>query len=108
MSGGRLSEFGEDIALTKDLVIDAVDFDLAPTVFAEDDFVANSDAECGADAIVEQFAGSDRDDLATLWLFFRAIWQDDTTGGGQLGFGRLDYDTIIEWTNIDFGLWIYL
>lgn len=99
----KLRELGENIALAKDLVFDAIDFDFASAVLAEDDLVANADAQGGADTIIEQFAWPDGDDFAPLWLFLGAVWQKDTTGGGFFGFERLDNDTIIERTDVYFG-----
>jgi len=40
--------------------------------------------------------------LAALWLLLGTIWKNDTTSGGQLCFRGLNYDTIIERTNVDF------
>jgi len=96
----KLSELGENIALAKDFVLNAVDFDFASAVFAEDHFVANTDAESGANAVIEQLARSNRDDLATLWLFLGTVWQNDTTSGGFFCFERLNNDSIIERTEI--------
>jgi hypothetical protein len=97
-----LRELGENIALAKDLVFNAIDFDFASAVLAENHLVPNADAQRRADTVIEQFAWSDGDDFAPLWLLFGAIRQKDTTGSGFFGFERLDNDTIIERTDVYF------
>jgi hypothetical protein len=96
----KLSELSQDIALAKNLVLNAIDFHFASTVFAEDDFVANSYAQCTAHTAIKQLAWPNGNHLATLWLFFRRVRQNDTTSGGLFGFKWLHNDTVIKRTNV--------
>jgi hypothetical protein len=53
-------------------------------------------------AAIQQLAWADGDHLPALGFFTGRIRQHDPTGRGFLGFQRLHYDPIIEWTQIDF------
>lgn len=95
-----LRELGQYVAFAKDLVLNTVDFDFASTVFAEDDFVANFNAQSSAYTVIEELAWSNSDNLASLWLFLGGIWQNDTACSGFFSFERLNNDAIIEWTKV--------
>ena len=54
-------------------------------------------------AAVEQLAGADRDDAATLRLLLGGVRQQDAAGGLFLGLQRLDHDAIVQGPNLEIG-----
>src|SRR5262245_14827429 len=69
----------EDIFLTQDEVLLAVDLDLRPRIFAEQDPVARLHVEGDDLAVLVDLPLAYRDDLALLGLLLRGVGDDDAT-----------------------------
>ena len=63
------------------MIVLAVVLDVCAAVRGEQYAVADLDDEVRALAVVEHFAGADRDDLAFLRLLLRGLGQKDAAGG---------------------------
>src|SRR5215831_9224716 len=69
----------EDVFLTQDEVLLAVDLDLRPRIFAKQDPVARLHVEGDDLAVLVDLPLADRDDLALLGLLLRGVGDDDAT-----------------------------
>src|SRR6516164_1587332 len=78
----RLADnFRENVALTQNLQLFAVDFHLAAAVLAVDHFVADFDRELAAIAAIEELAGPSGENLAALGLFLGRVGKHDAASG---------------------------
>ena len=92
----RLTELRQDIALAKDLDFDTIDFDFSSAVFAEQNFVTNSDADCASFATFKQSSRADSSDRTALWFFASGIRQNDSASSFFFSIQWLNNNTIIE------------
>src|SRR4051812_26813316 len=91
----RLLEDGEEIFFLEDQMLFAVDFDFGAGIFAEDDRVARFDLRLAARAVVQDFAGADRDDFRFHRTLFGVVRDDDAARGLFLGGEALDQDAVL-------------
>src|SRR3546814_7742936 len=93
---GRLLELGlgldhaEDVALLHDEQILAVDLDLGPRPFAEENAVAGFHRRLNEPTGIIARTGTDGDDFAFLRLFLGGVGDDDAARGLLLGFDAAD------------------
>src|SRR5215510_10033030 len=73
-------DHAEDVFLTQDEVLLAIDLDLRPRILPEQDAVPRLDVERDDLAIVVQLPPADRDHLALLGLLPRGVRDDDAAG----------------------------
>ena len=76
-----LLEHGEDVVLTHDHVLFAIEVDLRAGVLAEEDLVALLDVERRDVAVLVDLAVADGDNFAFLRLFFGSVGNDDPARG---------------------------
>src|SRR3954470_14386721 len=92
-----LLELGQDVGLTEDEQLFAVDPDLRAAVLGVQDLVALGDVERNALlALVVPLAITDGDDLALLGLLLRGVREDQAARRGLLLFDRLDDQSIAQ------------
>src|SRR3954465_12108385 len=98
-----LVDHRKNIALAHEQIFVVADFDDFRGVAREEDAVAFLDLHFAAGAVVEDFAGADRDDRAAGWLVFSGVGDVNAAGGFFLRFFTLDDDFVAERLERDFG-----
>src|SRR5690349_16173857 len=93
----------ENVAFAHDLEFFAVDFDFRAAVLAEDHFVTDFHGELAAAARIQKLAWAGRHNLAALWLLLSSVRQHDAASRHLFSLERLDNNTIIKGTKVDFG-----
>src|SRR3954447_20558177 len=92
-----LLELGQNVGLTEDEQLLAVDLDLRAAVLGVQDLVTLRDVERDALlALVVPLAVAHGDDLALLGLLLGGVRQDDAAGGGLLLLDGLDDQSIAQ------------
>jgi hypothetical protein len=91
------TKLGENIAFTKNLDIDTFNFDVGSAVLAEQNFVANANADSTTLTTVEQSARANCHDFATLRLFASSVRQNDSASSGFFGVDRFNNNAIVKW-----------
>src|SRR5262245_31693721 len=92
----RSNQLRENIAFAQNLDVFAIDFNVGPSVFAEQHFIADANAHLAPLAAVEQSPRACRLDLPALRLLLGGVRQNDSTSSGGFGIERFHDDTIIE------------
>jgi hypothetical protein len=86
------------------LYFDAVDFNFASAVLAENNFVTNRNAQSSANAIVQAAFLVLLLQPCHVVAFLGRIWQNDTASSGLFCFEWSDNDTVIERTRFTFAM----
>src|SRR5271169_214120 len=89
-----LSNDAENVVLTHDEIVVAVDLDFGAPVFGDEDFVADFHGELDLLAIVVELPSADRRDGTFLRLLSRRVGNDDAALFDFLLFERLDQHPI--------------
>src|SRR5579871_2980704 len=98
MMGSRSTDdLRQNVALAQDLDILSFDLDVGPAVLAEQNLVADLDADPASLAAVQEAAGADRFHLPTLRLLLSGIRQNNSTRRRRLGAQRFDNNPVIQW-----------
>src|SRR4051794_23930527 len=95
--GLLLADLGEHVAGVEDQHVLALGRELGAAVLAVDDDIADLDVEGDQlTGVLGPLAGADGQDLALLGLLLGGVGDDETAGGGLLGFAGLHDDPVFE------------
>src|SRR5690625_1939232 len=92
----RTTKNAENVALLHDEQLLAIQLDLGPGPFAEEDPVAGLDIQGDTLAGFVTRTGADGDDLALLGLFLGAVRDDQTALGLLFFFDATDQDPVVQ------------
>src|SRR5438552_3037970 len=93
---GLFVDHAEDVVLSQDETVLAVDLDLGPRVFSEQDGIARLDVELPDGAVFEDFAVADGNDLPLDRLFLGGVRDDDPALGHGLFREANDDNAILQ------------
>src|SRR5262249_2692770 len=97
---GRGLDHAEDVVLSQDQVFVAVELNLGPGVFPEQDPVAGFEVDRDPLAVVEQLAVAYRQNFSFLRLLFGRVRNVQTASHLLLLLQPAHDDAVVEWTNI--------
>src|SRR5260370_23508215 len=91
---------GQDLVFAQDQELFAVDLDVGPGIFAEEDLVAGLDIESQLGAVLEDLAVAHLDDLPLLGLLLGGVGDDDSPLDGLLFLDSTDQQAVVKRTNL--------
>ncbi len=90
----------EDLVLTHDQVLVAIQLDVVARVLAKQDAIADLHVESQHLAVFRALAIADGDHLALLRLFFRRVGDVETTLHGLAFFDPFNHDAVVKRPNV--------